>query len=75
MSITGFQLKAARRLLAWSQDDLAGACGVEVLTIVNFETGKLTPDRAINAEIKLTLESAGIAFATGEPGAKLKGLK
>jgi hypothetical protein len=45
------------------------------LTIVNFETGRLTPDRAINGEIQLTLESAGIEFATGEPGTKFKGLK
>jgi DNA-binding XRE family transcriptional regulator len=73
MSITSAQLKAARELFKWSQDDLAGACGVETLTIVNFETGSLTPDRAINGEIPL--ESAGITFATGEPGAKLKSLK
>jgi hypothetical protein len=40
MTITVAQLKAARQLLDWSQDDVASASGLETITIVNFEHGK-----------------------------------
>jgi transcriptional regulator with XRE-family HTH domain len=76
MSITAAQLKAARQLLDWSQDDVAAASGIETPTIVHFEHGKQPPSRAALAEIRMTLEAAGVEFTNGgEPGVKLRKVK
>jgi transcriptional regulator with XRE-family HTH domain len=77
MTITPVQLKAARRLLGWSQDDVAGASGLDTSTIVNFERGKSSPDRAALADIQKTLEPAGVEFVemAGAAGVKLRPAK
>jgi transcriptional regulator with XRE-family HTH domain len=75
MAITGAQMKAARKLLEWSQDDVGCASGMDTRAIVSFETGARPPDRQTLFDIQFTLESAGIKFGPGEPGAKLKGDK
>lgn len=55
-------VRAARALLAWSQQDLAKAAGVATSTLADFERGKRTP-QATNAQaIREALESAGIRF-------------
>ncbi len=55
-------VKAARALLAWSQQDLAKAAKVATSTVADFERGQRTPV-ANNAEaIRTALESAGIRF-------------
>jgi transcriptional regulator with XRE-family HTH domain len=73
MTITVGQLKAARQLLGWSQDDVASASGLETITIANFEPRKHRPDHAALADIRSTLEAAGVEFVeiAGAPGAKL----
>jgi transcriptional regulator with XRE-family HTH domain len=74
MTITAAQLKAARQLLGWSQDDVAAASGLETPTIFHFEHGKQLPSRAAIADIRLTLEAAGVDFTNGdEAGVKLQG--
>lgn len=59
------QVKAARALLGWSQDDLAAASGVSVPTIARLESvdsdgigGRATTADAIRA----ALEAAGVVF-------------
>jgi transcriptional regulator with XRE-family HTH domain len=74
MTITAAQLKAARQLLGWSQDDVAAASGLETPTIIHFEHGKRLPNRAAIADIRLTLEAAGVDFTNSEEwGVKLRG--
>lgn len=54
------RVRAARALLAWSQQDLAKAAGVATSTVADFERGQRTPV-ANNAEaIRSALESAGV---------------
>src|SRR5271170_4265531 len=73
MTITPEQVKAARRLIGWSQEDLAGHVGVSETTIGEFETdGRLRLKLSL-AALRAALESAGIEFTYGgEPGVKLK---
>jgi transcriptional regulator with XRE-family HTH domain len=66
MNITAGQMKQARALLAWSQDDMAIACGIDTSTIVNFEFGKQFPEPQTLEAIRATLEAAGVEFATDE---------
>lgn len=59
------QLRAARALLAWSQQDLARAAHVGASTVADFERGHRTPV-ANNAEaMRSALETAGISFLPG----------
>ena len=64
MTITAAQLKAARQLLGWSQDDVAAASGLETPTIVHFKHGKQSPSRAALTDIRVTLEAAGVESPT-----------
>lgn len=58
-------IRAARALLAWSQQDLAKAAGVATSTVADFERGQRTP-LANNAQaIRSTLEKEGIRFLLG----------
>jgi transcriptional regulator with XRE-family HTH domain len=66
MNITAGQMKQARALLAWSQDDIAIACGIDTSTIVNFEFGRQSPKPQTLDDIRATLEAAGVEFATDE---------
>jgi transcriptional regulator with XRE-family HTH domain len=76
MTIAAAQLDAARQLLGWSQDHVATASGLETPTIVHFELGKQSPSRAALADIRMTLEAAGVDFTNGgEPGMRLRKAK
>ena len=69
------QCRAARGLLQWSQDDLAKAAEVGVVTIRQFETEKAGPRRATLAAIERALEAAGVEFIPENgsgPGVRLK---
>jgi transcriptional regulator with XRE-family HTH domain len=74
------QLRAARALLGWSQDELADRSGVSKPTIARLELSKggiggyaATRDKIIGA-----LEAAGVVFlaegeqADGGPGVRLR---
>jgi transcriptional regulator with XRE-family HTH domain len=69
---TAVQLKAARQLLEWSRDDVAGACGLDVAEIVSFEAGLRALHRDTLGEIRKTLEAAGVEFDRNGSGVKLK---
>jgi transcriptional regulator with XRE-family HTH domain len=60
--LTPKHVRAARALLAWSQQDLAKQANVAVSTVADFERGHRTP-MANNAQaIRGALEKAGIHF-------------
>ena len=71
------QVKAARSLLAWSQERLAVAADVSLPTIKRLEAhdGPLGGRDQTSSKIRLALESAGVEFIDengGGPGVRLK---
>ena len=73
------QIRAARALLGWNQDDLAKTAKVSIATIRRIE-GRAGPVMAYVStltRIQLAFESAGIRFldsdATGGIGVRLAG--
>jgi transcriptional regulator with XRE-family HTH domain len=73
--MTPAQCRAARALLDWTQDDLAAAAQVGVVTLRQFERGVSQPRRAIVAALRRALEEAGVRFIDrgGGPGVRLVG--
>ncbi len=59
------QCRAARALLDWSQQELADAAGVGVVTVRQFEAGIGVPRNATTEMLMTTLESAGVQFIAG----------
>ena len=71
--LTSAQCRAARGLIDWSQQQLADAAGVGIVTVRQFEAGKGKPRRATLAVIKQALEAAGVEFTNGDrPGLRLR---
>jgi len=69
------QLKAARALLGWSQDQLAAAAGVSPPTIKRIEAREGYLGGRVETVDKLrdALEREGIEFTNGDaPGVRLK---
>jgi transcriptional regulator with XRE-family HTH domain len=71
------QVKAARSLLAWSQEQLAAAADVSIPTVKRLEAkdGPLGGRNATGAKIRLALETAGVEFLDengGGPGVRLQ---
>lgn len=61
--ISGFQIRAARALIEWSQEDLANAVGLSRQTVKRMETKGPGASSAANVEaVQSALESAGIVF-------------
>ncbi|MCJ2035771.1 helix-turn-helix transcriptional regulator [Methylobacterium sp. J-068] len=77
MPITTRQAKAARALLAWSQEDLARASGVSIPTVKRLEAedGPFGGRVDTAAKLQTALEAAGVIFIdqNGEgPGVRLR---
>lgn len=73
--ISAGQLRAARSLIGWSQVQLAEASKVGRATIADFESGKREPYDRTLADLRASLESAGVIFVeeNGEgPGVRLR---
>ena len=71
------QVKAARSLLAWSQEELAAAADVSIPTVKRLEAqdGPLGGRDETGAKIRSALEAAGVEFIEengGGPGVRLK---
>jgi transcriptional regulator with XRE-family HTH domain len=64
--MTPSQCRAARGLLNWTQDEMASAAHLSVVTVRNFENEKSTPQRATLDVIQRALEAAGVEFTNGE---------
>jgi predicted transcriptional regulator len=63
--ITPAQCRAARGLLAWSQQDLAKEAGVGIVTVHQLEAGTSEPRRATLEVIRRAFERAGVEFIEG----------
>jgi ribosome-binding protein aMBF1 (putative translation factor) len=74
------QIRAARAMLALSEDDLAALSGVEVATIRAVESETAGYDEGIFQCLGRALESRGVVFLSGGqgqdggPGIRLKSL-
>jgi transcriptional regulator with XRE-family HTH domain len=71
------QIKAARALLAWSQEELAAAADVSVPTIKRLEAsdGSLGGRMQTGEKIRKALQVAGVEFISdngGGPGVRLR---
>lgn len=60
--MTPAQLRAARGLLRWSQEDLASKAEVSVVSIRTFEGEKSIARKATLRALRAVLESAGVEF-------------
>ena len=63
--LTPKHVRAARALLAWSQQDLAKAAGVATSTVADFERGQRTPVANNAQAIRQALEKEDITFLEG----------
>jgi transcriptional regulator with XRE-family HTH domain len=70
--VTIEQVKAARKLLGWSQGVLAVNAGVSQTTVAHFETGKRAGVDWIPLNLLRALESAGIEFVADEARVTLR---
>lgn len=60
------QIRAARALLDWSQDDLARATQLSIATIRKIELGYISPRSSTTSALRSSLEEAGIEFTEAE---------
>ena len=79
MSITSEQIRAAKAMLRWSGEDLAGAAGVSLSSIRRVEAAIGVPQgqnmKTVLA-IQKALEAAGVEFIgtpDNAPGVRLRG--
>jgi transcriptional regulator with XRE-family HTH domain len=73
--ITSAQCRAARALLEWNQQELAGRAHVGIVTVHQFESGVSQPRRATLDVIRRAFEAAGVEFIDengGGPGVRLR---
>lgn len=61
-AITSAQIRAARALIEWSREKLAGESSVPVRTLDRAEKGIGSPQRRTLAAIRAALEVAGVEF-------------
>lgn len=64
-SLEPTQVKAARALLTWSQQELAKEAGIAVSTVADFERGQRTPTSNNLSAIRTALEKQGVTFLSG----------
>ena len=68
--ITPRQIRAARALLEWTQQDLADRAILGLSTVQRFEEGKDVRVSSL-AKIQKALEAMGIEFTTRDDGVRL----
>jgi len=59
------QVRAARALLAWSQQDLANSAGIGTSTVADFERGRRVPVPQNAQAIRAAFERASVSFPPG----------
>jgi transcriptional regulator with XRE-family HTH domain len=60
--LSASQIRAARALLGWSQDDLAEAATISAATIRKLELGHISPRPGTTQVIRQAFEDAGLEF-------------
>jgi transcriptional regulator with XRE-family HTH domain len=68
MILTPDQCRAARGLIAWSQDQLAKHASVGNSTVRDFEKGRRVPLEDNLTAIRRALEDAGVEFIPAKGG-------
>jgi len=58
------QSRAARALLGWTQQELADAADIGIVTVQSFESGKTRPHKGTLRLLRETFERHGITFIT-----------
>lgn len=71
MTITTAQIRGARGILNWSQQDLAQRTGISATSIGAIENNQTTPRESTLATIRKTFETGGIEFI-GLDGVRLQ---
>lgn len=75
IAIVSSQIRAARALIGWSQDQLVEASGVPKRTVARLELDQATPQQRTVTAIRAALEAAGVEFIPengGGAGVRLK---
>ena len=67
--ITGSQIRAARALLGWSQQDLADKAVLSETAILKLETQRADSRTSTLMKVRQSLEAAGIEFLNRSDGA------
>lgn len=62
MALTTAQIRGARGILNWSQQDLAQRTGISATSIGAIENGQTSPRESTLATIRKTFENSGIEF-------------
>jgi transcriptional regulator with XRE-family HTH domain len=72
--LTSSQCRAARALLGWSPEDLAGAARVDPGAVADFETGAQDAPSAIPEMLARSLAAAGVVLEddAGGRGVRLR---
>lgn len=60
--ITGPQIRAARSLIGWTQEELAAEAGVSVDSVKRAERSTSDPRSSTLEAIRLAVEKAGVIF-------------
>ena len=66
------QMRAARGLLQWTQEDLARESGVSSVTVRNIESGKTKPNPATMTVLRQAFERHGVELTNDGRGVRLK---
>jgi ribosome-binding protein aMBF1 (putative translation factor) len=72
VSITPAECKAARKLVGWSQRDLATKLLLDKSAIRKFESRERLPWTLDLVELRRLFEAAGLEFVNDEDGVRLK---
>ena len=67
--ITGSQIRAARALLGWSQQDLADKAVLSETAVLKLETERADTRTSTIVKVRKSLEDAGIEFINRPDGA------
>ncbi len=72
--ITGGQIKAARKLLGWSEIALSRKSQLSILWVIRTESEKLPREYANKylSMIQAALEDAGVEFTDEQPGVRMR---
>src|SRR5579859_6902537 len=66
--ITGSQIRAARGLLGWTQQQLADRAIISVNSLKKLEDGSSDPKLSTISAVKSALEAAGVEFISASGG-------
>jgi len=66
-TIVPAQIRAARSLVNWSQEELAKAAGVALTSVRDIEGEKRAADSGTVANVRRALENEGVEFLAGAP--------